>query len=142
MSDRQNNFSYSASSYVSSNFTQSSSSSASASASSPGSFSGSGTTRRFTETMTSNDRDGTSIRRTHEESGRPTVQEETYIPPAGGRISGTGFESGSRSASASALGGLERGRVEDVTDDAEQAEKDRLYEERIEDEYAKREGGA
>ena len=31
-------------------------------------------------------------------------------------------------------------RIEDVSD--EQAEKDRLYEERMEDEYAKREGGA
>lgn len=34
-----------------------------------------------------------------------------------------------------------RGRIEDVTD-KEQAERDRAYEERIEDEYAKREGGA
>lgn len=32
-----------------------------------------------------------------------------------------------------------RGRIEDVTD---QAEKDKQYEEKIEDEYAKREGGA
>lgn len=31
-------------------------------------------------------------------------------------------------------------RIEDVTD--EQKERDRVYEERMEDEYAKREGGA
>ena len=42
--------------------------------------------------------------------------------PAGGRIGG---------------GGGDARRIEDVSDDA-----DREYEERIEDEYAKREGGA
>lgn len=37
--------------------------------------------------------------------------------------------------------GSDRARIEDVTDE-EQKENDRLYEERMEDEYAKREGGA
>ncbi len=77
--------------------------------------------------MTSNDRDGTSIRRTTEETGKPTLQDETYIPPGGGRQVGGGGESG-------------RGRIGDVSD--EQKERDREYEERMEDEYAKREGGA
>jgi len=36
-------------------------------------------------------------------------------------------------------GGNERGRIEDVTDESE---NDRVYRERMEDEYAKREGGA
>ena len=37
--------------------------------------------------------------------------------------------------------GGDSGRIEDVTDE-EQKDNDRLYEERMEDEYAKREGGA
>lgn len=83
------------------------------------------------------------------------MQEETYIPPAG-RISGTGTGTGTGtdtgtgtgtdtatgSGSGSGSGRWERGRIEDVTDDVDQAERDRLYEERMEDEYAKREGGA
>jgi hypothetical protein len=36
----------------------------------------------------------------------------------------------------------DRRRIEDVTDQEEQKENDRKYEERMEDEYAKREGGA
>lgn len=48
-------------------------------------------------------------------------------------------------------GGEERGRiegagegftVEDVTEEEAQKERDRQYEEKMEDEYAKREGGA
>ena len=76
--------------------------------------------------MTSNDRDGTSIRRTTQETGKPTLQDETYIPPGGRQIGNEG-ESGRR-------------RIEDVSD--EQKERDREYEERMEEEYAKREGGA
>lgn len=79
--------------------------------------------------MTSNNRDGTTIRRTNEETGKPTLQDETYYPAAGGRS----VEGG---------GGVGPGRrIEDVTDE-EQRTRDRVYEERMEDEYAKREGGA
>jgi hypothetical protein len=38
--------------------------------------------------------------------------------------------------------GSSQGRIQDVTDEEQQKENDRLYEERMEDEYAKREGGA
>ena len=43
---------------------------------------------------------------------------------------------------ASGNDGVGQRRIEDVSDDVEQKERDRLYEERMEDEYAKREGGA
>ncbi|KIY00604.1 uncharacterized protein Z520_03267 [Fonsecaea multimorphosa CBS 102226] len=88
--------------------------------------------QRYTETMTSNDRDGTNIRRLSEETGRAPRSEETYIPPRGG---GRGIDRGTD-------GGA--GRIEDVTDrdEDDQAARDRKYEERMEDEYAKREGGA
>ncbi|KIX02344.1 uncharacterized protein Z518_08285 [Rhinocladiella mackenziei CBS 650.93] len=117
-SNSYSEFSYVASSYTSSSFSQSSSADPE------------GTTKRFTETMTSNDRDGTSVRRTHEETGKPTLQDEMYIPPGGRTIEGTGA--------------AEKGRIEDVSDaDAERhRERDREYEERMEEEYAKREGGA
>jgi hypothetical protein len=38
--------------------------------------------------------------------------------------------------------GSTQGRIEDVTEKEGQEERDRLYEENIEEEYAKREGGA
>lgn len=56
-------------------------------------------------------------RRDYDASGRPIAQDRNL---------------GSSGGSA--------GRIEDVSD--QQRENDRLYEERIEDEYAKREGGA
>jgi hypothetical protein len=90
-----------------------------------------GHSKSITETMTSNDRDGTNIRRTTEETGKPTLQDETYIPPGGRQLGGGGRDDG---------GGGGAGRIQDVTD--EQKERDREYEERMEDEYAKREGGA
>ncbi|EXJ69006.1 uncharacterized protein A1O5_07941 [Cladophialophora psammophila CBS 110553] len=94
-------------------------------------------THRYSETMTSNDRDGTSIRRVVEQTGRPTLSEETYIPP---RPAGRGIELDGDGRQ----GGASGGRIEDVTndEDQDQAARDREYEERIEDEYAKREGGA
>ena len=79
---------------------------------------------RFTES-TSTDPRGTTTHRTAQETGKQPYQETTYTP-AGGRLESTGTAT--------------RGRIEEVTDD--QAEKDRQYEERMEDEYAKREGGA
>ncbi|EXJ58112.1 hypothetical protein A1O7_05536 [Cladophialophora yegresii CBS 114405] len=87
-----------------------------------------GHSKSITETMTSNDREGTTIRRTTEETGKPTLQDETYIPPGDRQLGGRDDGGGAR-------------RIQDVTDE-QQAERDREYEERIEDEYAKREGGA
>ena len=62
-----------------------------------------------------------------EETGKPTLQDETYIPPGGRQVGGVESQSGV-------------GRIEDVSD--EQEERDWEYEEKIEEEYAKREGGA
>ena len=65
------------------------------------------------------DPQGTTVRRTEERPGEQPTDETTYTP-SGGQVTQQDT----------------RGRIEDVTD------ADRLYEERIEDEYAKREGGA
>ncbi|KAL8807625.1 MAG: hypothetical protein Q9182_000609 [Xanthomendoza sp. 2 TL-2023] len=68
---------------------------------------------------------GTTVHRTSQEAGKPAVSESSQIRAGGG------------GAAAAVQGGVDRGRmVEDVTD------ADRQYEERMEDEYAKREGGA
>lgn len=53
------------------------------------------------------------------------IEERTQIPARGQIDSGTSNQN----------------RIQDVTDE-EQKERDKLYEERMEDEYAKREGGA
>ena len=83
-----------------------------------------GKTTRFTQS-TSTDPRGTTTHRTAEATGKQPYKETTYTP-TGGRL-----ESGDAST---------QGRIEDVTD--EQTQRDREYEERMEDEYAKREGGA
>jgi len=64
--------------------------------------------------------------------GQPLREERFEIDNSGRRIA-EGSTSGSN-----------RGRIEDVSDVSEeqQKENDRLYEERMEEEYAKREGGA
>jgi len=118
MSNQQSSSSYSRASFISSSFSTSSYSTSSTD-------NPQGHSKSITETATFNDRDGTNIRRTTEETGKPTLQDETYIPPGGRQLSSS--ESGA-------------GRIENVSDEQEQ--RDREYEERIEDEYAKREGGA
>ena len=70
---------------------------------------------------------GTTTTRRVEETGRPTIEETTTIPANSGR----------RVADAGVSGA---GRIEDVTDREEREQKEREYEERMEDEYAKREG--
>jgi hypothetical protein len=107
-----NNHQYYSSSYSSTSYSSSSSTDPT------------GKTMRFTES-TSTDPRGTTTHRTAEETGKQPYRETTYTP-AGGHL-----ESG---------GAGTQGRIEDVTDD--QAERDKEYEERMEDEYAKREGGA
>ncbi|KAL8841639.1 MAG: hypothetical protein Q9170_000853 [Blastenia crenularia] len=71
---------------------------------------------------TISDPSGTTVHRTQQEAGQPAVSETTRLPAGGTAAVGGGADS-------------ER-RIEDVTD------ADEEYEERIEDEYAKREGGA
>ena len=77
----------------------------------------------YTEATSSNP-SGTTIHRTTQEAGQAPVAETTRLPAGG-------------AAAANQVGGLDNGRrIEDVTD------ADKQYEERMEDEYAKREGGA
>ena len=79
----------------------------------------------YYEERTASNPSGTTVHRTTQEAGQPAVSETTRIPAGG-----TG-------AAAQQVEGLDsRGRIEDVS------EADRRYEENIEDEYAKREGGA
>ena len=95
-----------------------------------------GHSQRYTETSHSNERDGTNTSRRWEETGKATIEEREQRP-AQGRVGG-------------GSGGIGNARriedVSEVNDESgernEQAEKDRLYEERMEEEYAKREGGA
>ena len=75
------------------------------------------------EEHTTSDPSGTTIHRTSQQAGQAATQETTRIPAGG--------------AAAQQIEGMDPSkRVEDVTD------ADKLYEENIEDEYAKREGGA
>ncbi|KAG8531009.1 uncharacterized protein KY384_004366 [Bacidia gigantensis] len=67
---------------------------------------------------------GTTTQRNTQEAGKPMVSETTNVP-SGRHVGGIGND---------------QRRIEDVTDDP--AAADKKYEERIEDEYAKREGGA
>ncbi|OAL47108.1 hypothetical protein IQ07DRAFT_589982 [Pyrenochaeta sp. DS3sAY3a] len=83
-----------------------------------------GATTSRSET-TYSDPSGTRIRRTSQEPGQALREEREEYDANGRRL-----ESGQGSAR----------RIEDVSD--EQEGKDREYEERMEDEYAKREGGA
>ncbi|KAF4629301.1 hypothetical protein G7Y89_g8847 [Cudoniella acicularis] len=76
---------------------------------------------------------GTTIRTTSQNLGEPAIQETRRYDAGGnliwedGRVLGAGYSSGGA------------GRIEDISDERA-AEK--RYEENIEDEYAKREGGA
>ena len=91
-------------------------------------------TQSYTETSNYNSRDGGSIQRESRETGQPTLTERRDIS-AQGQISGPS----SGPSSQAITGGSDRSRqIEDVTE----SEADQLYRERMEDEYAKREGGA
>ena len=84
-----------------------------------------GETKSRSET-TYSDPSGTRVHRTNQEPGQ-YVQEERYRTDSSGRR----VEDSSSG----------QAKIEDVTD-KEQDAKDREYEERMEDEYAKKEGGA
>jgi hypothetical protein len=85
--------------------------------------------RTYTQNISSNSRDGTTYHSRQEETGKPTVEETRHIPPT--PTAGSGSGSGGQVQE-----GYAQSRVEDVTD------RDEEYLERMEDEYAKREGGA
>ena len=77
-----------------------------------------------TETSSSNPQ-GTTIHRTSEQPGQLPTKESLQLDSTGKPV----LQSGGS-------GGEGRARIEDVSD------KDKEYEERMEEEYAKREGGA
>ncbi|KAK5084158.1 hypothetical protein LTR70_007932 [Exophiala xenobiotica] len=109
---------------MSNQYTSFSSSSFTTSSSSDG---GPPRTQSYTETANYDSRTGGNITREAKEDGQPTLTETRDIPVQE-RVGASNGADTSR-------------RIEDVTD-AEQAERDQQYEERMEDEYAKREGGA
>ena len=74
------------------------------------------------------DPSGTHVKSESQNIGQPIVHEERHYDTQGRETLG-----GSDGADSNR-------RIEDVSD--EQKEKDKQYEERIEEEYAKREGGA
>lgn len=76
------------------------------------------------------DNSGTRVYQATQEPGQAPREERYEIDNSGRRIA-EGSTSGSN-----------QGRIQDVTDEEQQKENDRLYEERMEEEYAKREGGA
>lgn len=83
---------------------------------------------------------GTTVRTTTQENDQPAVQETRHFDPYGREIPGDG----SRIAAGPTLEGTTtrdnaQGRIEDVSGEMD---ADRRYLERMEDEYAKREGGA
>ncbi|KAI2613773.1 uncharacterized protein GGS25DRAFT_468820 [Hypoxylon fragiforme] len=107
-------------------------SSSSVSFSSSTAHNGETTGSRYTEHTASNP-SGTTTHTASQRFGEP-IQHERRDYDASGRLV---------SSQQRALGGSNidsNRRIEDVSD--EQRENDKLYEERIEDEYAKREGGA
>ncbi|OTA69643.1 hypothetical protein K449DRAFT_384605 [Hypoxylon sp. EC38] len=82
---------------------------------------------------TESDPSGTTTHIASQRSGEPLRHERRDYDASGRLISGGGRALGGNSIDPSR-------RIVDVSD--EQHENDRLYEERIKDEYAKREGGA
>ena len=82
---------------------------------------------RYSQTTSTDDK-GTTVKTTSQNLGEPVIQEERS------------YDSHGRELLSGSEGASENRRIEDVSD--EQKERDREYEERIEEEYAKREGGA
>jgi hypothetical protein len=97
------------------------------------SSSSNGGTRSYSQT-THSDPSGTKVYRTTQEPGQERKEERIQYDSRGNRIDNGGIGEG-------------RGRIEDVTDqENERADlekkREREYVERMEEEYAKREGGA
>ena len=113
----------------SNNFTSTSSSfSFSSTISSSSNHNGEMTSHRSTHQTTSDPINGTTVRTSTQENGQPAVEQTKHYDPQGRELlEGPGGTGGSR-------------QIEDVS--GTQAERDAEYEERMEEEYAKREGGA
>ncbi|KAM0723717.1 hypothetical protein Q7P37_000707 [Cladosporium fusiforme] len=75
---------------------------------------------------------GTTVRSATQNIGEPAVEQTRHYDSQGRELLEGAGSAGGADASR---------RIEDVSDDA-QAARDAQYEERMEDEYAKREGGA
>lgn len=86
---------------------------------------------RSVQQSTTDPINGTTTHSTTQDLGQPAVQETRHYDPQGREL----LEGSGSTGGAGAIR-----KLEDVTDT--QAEKDAQYEERMEDEYAKREGGA
>ena len=86
-----------------------------------------GQTKSYSET-TYSDPSGTRVHRTSQEPGQAPREERFETDNSGRRVE--------------SLGTQDARRIQDVTEDEEQKKRDEQYEERMEDEYAKREGGA
>jgi len=71
---------------------------------------------------------GTTVWQATQDLGQPIMEQERRFDAEGREMIGGG-DAG-------------RARIEDVSEEGQQEERDRLYEERMEEEYAKREGGA
>jgi hypothetical protein len=80
------------------------------------------------------DNGGTTVRTRTEEHGQEPVEQERYYPGSSGGLGSQRLEGRQQQQQQQS-----QGRIEDVTDKEEGQEK---YEEKMEDEYAKREGGA
>ena len=103
---------------MSSNFTSTSYSSVSTSSTTNGQTTGSTHT-----SQTHSNNEGTTVRTTTERIGEPATEDIRHYDARGNQlVNGNGANG--------------QAKIEDVTD------ADKLYEERMEDEYAKREGGA
>jgi hypothetical protein len=79
------------------------------------------------------------MRMTAQQLGQPAVQESRYYDAEGRQI----LEGGRVLGQSVQSGASEQRRIEDVSEEPQRGvQKEREYEERMEDEYAKREGGA
>lgn len=84
---------------------------------------------------------GTTVRTTTQDNDEPAVEETRHFNPSGREVPGDGdSRAPGRTLEGSTTGNVQ-GRVDDVSGLSE-ADTDRIYRERMEDEYAKREGGA
>lgn len=101
------------------------------------------TSTTYTSTTTPS---GTTARHTHTDPSGTTITDARAAAGQEPQFEQRRFETGQpRVLSSGGAGGQggEKGRIEDVTDQEEgEKEVDRKYREAMEDEYAKREGGA
>jgi len=97
---------------------------------------------QHTSQSTQTDRDGnTTVNRSHQRLGEPAQQQTMTFDRQGRQVMiGQVEEPPERRIGASESGSSDGPTIEDVTDD--QARRDEQYKEAMEDEYAKREGGA